>query len=233
MRDGVALALPARTESIAHGRWFVDAASRSWAVAPEVAADAVLATSECVTNAVLHGAPPVRVAVIPGEQVLRVEVQDGFPVPLPAPKMPSPTEPGGRGLVIIDAVARAWGAAEAPHGKCVWFEVETTVEQPADELSAVEQATLEVLASREPFDVVKVLTRFVERWGGRCAPPGQRPGHELPVDVSFGLAETVVPVCPPDAMGRRHLEYQLPRLAEDARMMVDVLTWLGDHPNGS
>jgi serine/threonine-protein kinase RsbW len=36
-------------------------------------------------------------------------------------RFPAPTEPSGRGLRIVEALARAWGTVDSPGGKTVWF----------------------------------------------------------------------------------------------------------------
>lgn len=192
----------------------------------------MLCTSECVTNAVLHGQAPVRVTVSVADSVLRVEVHDSSPV-MPRLSTPSVTRPGGRGVPIIDRVSTAWGATPTDDGKTVWFEI-TTDRPPAitPPPLTIEHATRQVLAATCPGDVVEAVTRSVERWGGSCTAPGERPAHELPVDLTFGLAAPLVPVAPPNSSARIRLERLLPRLIEDARMMVKVLRWGGaSHPS--
>lgn len=224
----VGIDLPARTGSIAHGRWFVDAAARSWAVTPDAVADAVLCASECVTNAVLHGNPPVNLEVVAGGGVLRVEVHDASSAQLPPVRPPIGTKPGGRGLPIIDSVSSAWGTSTHPSGKTVWFEIATGTVATCPEENSVERATREILSATEPQAVVDVLTRFVRSWGGSCTGPGLRPGHELPVDLSLGTGPPLVASCAPHSPGREALEELLPRLVEDGRGMVNVLRWLAE-----
>ena len=94
-------------------------------------ADAMLLTSELVTNAVLHTSADFTVSAEfdPSVGSLRVEVADSSPVvpavPL-APLAPLPARPrtvGGHGLRIVAAIARRWGVASTDHGKVVWFEL--------------------------------------------------------------------------------------------------------------
>lgn len=83
----------------------------------------VLMTSELVTNAVLHGGGEVRLAVEAGDMRVRVEVGDDEQR---RPQVPQPDDEaeGGRGLIIVDALASAWGVTDSPRGgKVVWFEV--------------------------------------------------------------------------------------------------------------
>lgn len=88
-------------------------------------ADAMLLTSELVTNAVLHtGAEFTLCAEFdPTVGSLRVEVADTSPS---VPVVPSPagvSSVGGHGLRIVAAIARRWGVAVTDSGKVVWFEL--------------------------------------------------------------------------------------------------------------
>lgn len=87
---------------------------------------ALLLTSEVVSNAVLHAA--TRVALDMGwdeaAEVLRIGVHDGSPA-LPRVKPPSAGAVGGRGMLLVERLARRWGATPDGDGagKVVWFEV--------------------------------------------------------------------------------------------------------------
>ncbi|WP_438485229.1 ATP-binding protein [Streptomyces sp. S186] len=85
---------------------------------PEVAA---LLTSELVTNALLHtdGGAVVTARVT---DRLRVEVRD-FAERRPEPRAPSVDGTSGRGLMLVRALADAWGIRPEGVGKCVWFEL--------------------------------------------------------------------------------------------------------------
>jgi anti-sigma regulatory factor (Ser/Thr protein kinase) len=96
-------------------------------VTPDVVDEVLLLTSELVTNAVLHGSAPVRLQLHRGEATLRVGISDGgglfAPAPVPAW---SRTAEGGRGLLLVDALANNWGSQDqedASPGKTVWFEL--------------------------------------------------------------------------------------------------------------
>jgi anti-sigma regulatory factor (Ser/Thr protein kinase) len=87
--------------------------------------DVVLAASEVVTNAVLHGEGPVDVQISMRGPVLRVEVtDDGEPVPVHGPELDEDAE-SGRGLFIVDVLASRWGVVPTSPGpgKTVWFEM--------------------------------------------------------------------------------------------------------------
>ncbi len=86
-----------------------------------------LAVSELVTNALLHGEPPILVRVRGTREHPRVEVRDGSSDP---PRLPEVGDPDdleamlltfGRGLNIVARASDAWGADIEPDGKVVWF----------------------------------------------------------------------------------------------------------------
>ena len=86
----------------------------------EVLDDAVLMVSELVTNSVLHGGPPVVVAVDCTEDSLQVRVRDGSSE-LPAPRDAEQTDESGRGLALVAKMSDAWGVDPVEDGKNVWF----------------------------------------------------------------------------------------------------------------
>jgi anti-sigma regulatory factor (Ser/Thr protein kinase) len=96
----------------------------------ELSETAELATSELVTNAVLHARTEISVVVnIEGADVW-VEIRDGSGTGLSAPVPrdvkvdadPVTVPSVGNGLLILGAVTRRWGVREEPGvGKAVWF----------------------------------------------------------------------------------------------------------------
>ncbi|MFJ8312742.1 MULTISPECIES: ATP-binding protein [unclassified Streptomyces] len=84
---------------------------------------AELLTSELVTNALVHTDHGAVVTATVGEAGLRVEVRD-FVAALPTPHAPSADDgTHGRGLLLVQALADAWGVHEHGMGKVVWFEL--------------------------------------------------------------------------------------------------------------
>ena len=86
----------------------------------EVVEDAVLLVSELVTNSVLHGGPPVVVAVDCAEHSLEVRVRDGS-TGMPAPRSARRTDENGRGLALVAEMSAEWGVDPVADGKNVWF----------------------------------------------------------------------------------------------------------------
>lgn len=89
---------------------------------------AVLATSEVVTNAILHARTRITVRVVGrrgSSRVERVCVSDLSGEPLRAMRDGGEVWSCGRGLRIVSAVTRRWGVDAEHPGKCVWFEPAT------------------------------------------------------------------------------------------------------------
>ena len=87
--------------------------------------DAELLVTELVTNALRHGGPGVDLWVrrLPSGG-LRLEVVDGRGGSTPEVQRPDDDAEGGRGMVIVQALASRWGAERLSAGKQVWCELE-------------------------------------------------------------------------------------------------------------
>ncbi|MEN2420966.1 ATP-binding protein [Streptomyces rimosus] len=94
-------------------------------ITEEQLAQVALLVSELVTNACRYGAEPgdlVAVGVTASPTGARIQVHDPARR-RPRRKRPAPDSQRGRGLLIIEAVATAWGVADRPLGKIVWAEL--------------------------------------------------------------------------------------------------------------
>ena len=86
--------------------------------------DAALLVTEVATNALRHGGPGVDLWLRHLEGGgLRVEIVDGRAEALPQVQAPNHDAEGGRGLLLVSALARDWGTDRLSAGKCVWFEL--------------------------------------------------------------------------------------------------------------
>jgi two-component sensor histidine kinase len=106
-------------------RAFVETTLASWEL-DEVTDVAVLLTSELSTNAVRHAGTAFRVAVSFAPSELVVEVSDGSEA-LPVTRPKELRAEGGRGMQLVEGLARAWGAhrvGDGDTGKVVWFELD-------------------------------------------------------------------------------------------------------------
>lgn len=85
--------------------------------------NAVLLTSELVTNAVIHARTWFEISVRTGGRYIRVEVADTNEVIPQIPEIMTSAE-HGRGLRIVDGIASSWGVEPGHPGKTVWFELQ-------------------------------------------------------------------------------------------------------------
>ncbi|MGL5829489.1 MAG: ATP-binding protein [Angustibacter sp.] len=94
-----------------------------WGVSHDDSDTAVLLTSEVVTNAIRYGLPPVEVHAEFDRGQLRIQVADsGAERVCPADDVQW-DDGGGRGLILVESLAHAWGVHEHQSGKHVWFEL--------------------------------------------------------------------------------------------------------------
>ena len=87
----------------------------------DLVADVELVIAELVSNAALHGQPPVVVRVAVSPERVRVEVAD-FGRVLPMEVLQSDDAMTGRGLSLVAALTSSWGVDAAGSGKVVWAE---------------------------------------------------------------------------------------------------------------
>ena len=91
-----------------------DPAERAWLA--ERVDQAVLVTSELVTNAVIHAHSQLRLLVeLRGDQ-LHLAVQDASPHLLHLASAPDVLAEGGRGLLLVEALATSWQVQHPPDG---------------------------------------------------------------------------------------------------------------------
>jgi len=99
-------------------------------VAPTTVADAVLLTSELVTNVMMHTEDACTLALTydPALGIVRVEVTDTSPQLLATVASTPPNdEIGGFGLKLVTRLAAEWGYELAADRKTVWFELDHTL----------------------------------------------------------------------------------------------------------
>ncbi|QHC20143.1 ATP-binding SpoIIE family protein phosphatase [Streptomyces sp. GS7] len=115
----------AEPERIAEARRQIRAVLHDWADPDQVDA-AVLMVSEVVTNVLKHtDGDALLVAEISGERGrrrIRVDVADGSDE-LPHRRRPGELASSGRGLVLMELLAGAWGVDPRGDGKSTWFEL--------------------------------------------------------------------------------------------------------------
>jgi anti-sigma regulatory factor (Ser/Thr protein kinase) len=109
--------LPGRPESVTAARRFARQALDGQH--PEIVEAAELMVSELATNSIRHAHTGFELTIHCKDEI-RVEVRDtagGQPVL----RFPTPAQPSGRGLQIVEAMSEAWGVIPSDGGKTVWF----------------------------------------------------------------------------------------------------------------
>ncbi|MER7947803.1 SpoIIE family protein phosphatase [Streptomyces sp. NPDC096079] len=151
--------------SVAAARAFVRDTLQGWGH-PELVDDAVVLTSELVTNAVIHAGTAAEVLCLRSEDSVRVEVADRYPereIPVQSGRsFGSPDRENGRGLLLCAALAHRWGVDYSPTRKHVWFHLDLP-QRPVGTRSAgpvLPDALLPVAESR-----VRVAVAQIDRGG--------------------------------------------------------------------
>lgn len=119
----LALELDRTLEEPARVRAFV--ADQLAGYGSDVRSDALLLVSELVSNVVQHGALPARIVLSLSGNRVHILVEDSAPAMPEGPRRTDHGAPGGRGLIIVAAVAAAWGISTTAGrpGKAVWFDL--------------------------------------------------------------------------------------------------------------
>ncbi|MEV7979313.1 SpoIIE family protein phosphatase [Streptomyces sp. NPDC086519] len=112
-------------ERIAEARQHVRELLHDWG-SPDQVDSAALLVSEMLTNVLVHtDADALLLAEVSGqtpERRLRIEVTDAGD-DLPHKRRPGELASSGRGLVLIEILADAWGVDPRGQGKSIWFEL--------------------------------------------------------------------------------------------------------------
>jgi serine phosphatase RsbU (regulator of sigma subunit)/anti-sigma regulatory factor (Ser/Thr protein kinase) len=95
-------------------RWLTDRGLDETAFAAE------LILSELITNAIRHGAAPIRVRLLYGRTLI-CEVSDASNT-APHLRRAASTDEGGRGLFLVAQLSQSWGTRYLPEGKVIWAE---------------------------------------------------------------------------------------------------------------
>ncbi|MGW1182325.1 ATP-binding protein [Streptomyces drozdowiczii] len=119
-------ALPAHPESVAAARRLTKARLGEWRTGGDACDAAVLIVSELVTNAVVHTASTrVLCELRRLDGRLRISVQDQGRRPGGPRLGRGADDEHGRGLLLVDSLAGAWGSHDAGDrsGRIVWAEL--------------------------------------------------------------------------------------------------------------
>ncbi|MEU1666569.1 SpoIIE family protein phosphatase [Streptomyces sparsogenes] len=125
VRRTAATVAQAEPERIAEVRQQLRDMLHDWADRDQVES-AVLMLSEMVTNVLVHtDGDALLVAEVsgrPGSRRLRLDVADGSDE-LPHRRRPGELASSGRGLMLMEVLADAWGVDPRGDGKCIWYEL--------------------------------------------------------------------------------------------------------------
>ncbi|MFJ3234895.1 PAS domain S-box protein [Streptomyces sp. NPDC086787] len=113
--------LPAEPRSVPAGRSFLGQVLDDWRVADR-RDDACLLLSEVLTNAVQHAQGPIGLHICRTDTELTIEIADHSPH-LPQPRVAAEDAESGRGLLLVRALADAWGVRPTDEGKTTWFSI--------------------------------------------------------------------------------------------------------------
>ena len=116
--------LPCTVSSPHVARVFVGRVLHAWHLDRLCEVSKLLAT-ELVANVVTHVGGPMTLRAVRDGLRVRVEIDDPSPV-RPVVRRPAFSEEHGRGMLLVDQLAEAWGVDWRPDGKTVWFELDAT-----------------------------------------------------------------------------------------------------------
>jgi DNA-binding response OmpR family regulator/anti-sigma regulatory factor (Ser/Thr protein kinase) len=111
--------IAAEGQEVQAAREFVTTVLRGWRTPTGLLDDVVLLVSELVTNAVIHGRPPIELRLRSSGGQIVLEVRDCATY-LPRRLRPTPEDEHGRGLQLVALIADRWGTRPTPDGKSVW-----------------------------------------------------------------------------------------------------------------
>ena len=118
---GFAVAFEPVEARVSGMRKIMNAHLRLWRVPEPLVEDVLVALSELVTNAVVHGNGAVGLEVRCSSKRLRIEVTDGSPAPAEL-RYAEDGDVSGRGLFLVAYFATEWGVSD--DGMTTWCEFE-------------------------------------------------------------------------------------------------------------
>ncbi|MBW8801041.1 MAG: ATP-binding protein, partial [Streptomyces sp.] len=118
-RDVASFPLPDDPQAAGQAREYVREQLDAWGL-DDLVPTTELLVSELVGNIVRHAKGPIRLRLLRSRS-LTCEVYDGS-LTTPRIRHASYTDEGGRGLQLVAALSRRWGARYLDDGKCIWTE---------------------------------------------------------------------------------------------------------------
>ena len=120
-QDVASCELPDDPQAAGLARQYVRVQLAAWEL-PNLVTSTELLVSELVGNVIRHARGPIRLRLL-RSRTLICEVYDGS-LNTPRIRHASYADEDGRGLQLVAALSRRWGARYLSHGKCIWTEQE-------------------------------------------------------------------------------------------------------------
>ncbi len=199
----------------AAARRFVRETLNSWQLPcrDDLVSDAVLLTSELVTNAVVHAGTGIQVVCRLDRASVEVSVLDRHParmIPDPPSGSARSDRPSGRGLLLPGALSSSWGVAYAPTAKVVWFRLALRARPDGDHAGLLSHTAEMASAAVAAEAVYPLIADEDAELGTRAA-------------AAHCAAQTV-----PAASGAQAEPLELPRLNEDDRAWRGRMSFLAE-----
>jgi GAF domain-containing protein/anti-sigma regulatory factor (Ser/Thr protein kinase) len=217
----------------AAARRFVRDTLRTWQVAgqDDLVDDAVLLTSELVTNAIVHAGTPVQVTCRLADGAVEVVVLDRHPVQLVPDREQGESlaaeRTGGRGLMLPSELASSWGVTYARTAKAVWFRLGIARPDAAggDAETGGQPSRGRVAGPVSRSAAPGMLTAAGTLGQGRPAGPAGSPARDQPpaagpAGPAAGWPLAGLPVWASRDLGRLGYEELLSHTVEAARAMM-------------
>jgi len=118
--DSIEVDVPAGHSRAA--RRVITKALEGWGL-PELTRCAVMVGHELVANALRHGLPPAILRLLRRGDTLIIEVGDSSDQEPRIAEIDNLTSTSGRGMQIVNSLARTWGVRPHQGGKTVWAEI--------------------------------------------------------------------------------------------------------------
>jgi anti-sigma regulatory factor (Ser/Thr protein kinase) len=193
--------LAAHPGSPAQARRLTRSRLKGWSVCEDTCDTAALVISELVTNAIVHTASSRVVCELYDRgDLVRISVRDEGSAPgEPHPSPQRPEEEHGRGLLLVDALCRAWGVQQQGPGLMVWAELARTA---GDSASRTERNAWDGHDAMEGHDARDGHdARGDLGWGARPKPGPSRPGAEDDPQAEHAPPVPHIPLVPRQPRG--------------------------------
>jgi hypothetical protein len=103
-------------------------------------AEVLLVVTVLVGNVIQHSGGPGELRLWCEDRCVWIEVHD-LSRTFPRLQRADPLRPGGRGLLLVAALAETWGSRPTPTGKLVWARLESSADGGRDRTAVIGSAS--------------------------------------------------------------------------------------------